>query len=234
MSWIGVAVIGGSLVSGLLGSHAATNAANTQAGAANNATATQLQMFNTQNQQQAPWRQAGQNALGAISGGFGLGPSSGGVDSGYFNHQFNASDLNANLAPNYAFMLNQGQEANINYMNRFGGGGNVAQGLNTFSQNYAQNAYQQAFANYTSNQTNIYTRLASIAGLGQTAGSNQTTGASQFASGIAGTTVGAGNALAAGQVGSANAISGSLNNAMGWYSLSNMLANSGGSGVGPG
>src|SRR5690349_20551125 len=81
--------IGGSLISGLIGSHASQQAANTQANAANNATNAQLQMFNTVNQQQAPWRQAGQNALGSISGGFGLGPSSVGVDSGYFNHKFN-------------------------------------------------------------------------------------------------------------------------------------------------
>jgi len=211
-------VVGG-LFSGILGGLGAKSAADTQAQAANNATQAQQQMFEQQFNAQAPWRQAGSNALGQIAG---MGD--------YFNHQFNANDLNANLGPNYQFMLNQGLTAATNAGNLYSPGGNTIQGATTFAENYAGNAYQQAYNNYTNNQTNIFNRLASIAGLGQTAASNSATGASQFAGGIANTMTGAGNALASGIVGGTNAITGGLNNGLSWYNLSNILGNNNGPG----
>jgi hypothetical protein len=103
--------------------------------------------------------------------------------------------------------------------------------VNDYAQNYAMNGYQQAFTNYNAQRTDIFNRLASIAGLGQTAGTAAATGAPTFASGIAGAQMGAGNAQAAGAIGQANAITGSMNNAMGWYQLSRIMnPNSGGTG----
>ncbi len=132
---------------------------------------------------------------------------------GQFNHQFDANDLKTNLAPNYDFMLKQGQGQVGNTLNSTAGllSGNAQQGLNTFTQNYAQNAYQDAFNNYTTNQNNIYTRLAGLAGIGQNslqqsnaAGMNATNSANNYlTSGAA--------AQAAGTVGQANAISGGIN-----------------------
>lgn len=227
MSWIAVAIVGGSLISGALGSHAATSAADTQAGAARDATDAQLRMFNQTRDDQAPWRTAGGSSLAEIMKGFG--------DDGYFNHKFGPEDLKAGLAPNYDFMLKQGQDAVTNQSNAMGGlGGNSLKAINDYTQNYAQNAYQQAYNNYTQNQTNIYNRLASIAGLGQTAGSNATTGSSTVGGNIANTITGAGNASAAGQVGAANAWSGAINNGISLYGLSrgwyggNASANAGG------
>jgi hypothetical protein len=219
MSWVAVAIAGAGVVGAAVGSRASRSAASTQADAANRATDTQLDIFNKQNDQQAPWRAAGETALGEIGKGFGPG--------GYFNHQFGADDLKANLAPNYDFMRDQGIGATTNMANAMGGlGGNSLAEIAKFTTGYAGNAYQQAYQNYTANQTNIFNRLASIAGLGQTAGSNQNTGASTFAGNIAGAQMGAGNALAAGQVGSANALTGALNNGMGWYQLSRFMPNS--------
>jgi hypothetical protein len=251
MSWVAVAVAGAAVVGGVVSSNAARSAANTQANAANNATQTNLGIFNTLNDQQSPFRSAGYSALGAIMGGFGMptsaggtdpngnplargggttGAATGGVDSGFFTHQFNKDDLNANLAPNYDFMLHQGQGAVTNLANVTGGlSGNTFKALNDYTQNYAQNAYQQAYTNYTANQTNIFNRLASIAGLGQTAGSNQATGASTFAGNIGDAQMSAGNAIAAGQVGSANAVSSSLGNISNYYMLQNLI-NGGGTG----
>jgi hypothetical protein len=217
MTWIAVAVgavaaIGGAAIS----ADASRRASHAQADAANRATDTQVDMFNTVNEQQAPWRAAGESSLSEILKGFG--------DGGYFNHQFGAADLKANLAPNYEFMRDQGIGATTNMANAMGGlGGNSLAEISKFTTGYAGNAYQQAYQNYTANQTNIFNRLASIAGLGQTAGSNQNTGASTFAGNIAGAQMGAGNAAAAGTVGAANAWSGGLNNAMGWYQLNNMM-----------
>ena len=298
MAWISAAVaIGGAL----LQSEASGDAADTAAASANRATESQFQMFNTQNRQQAPYRDAGYSALGALLGGFGLqgemaadgtkkptmedaraialqkhvaqfgrGYSSesdqaliaaqeerdyqqllaeynakvaasgvasaqdsttGGVPLGYFSHQFNANDLNDTLAPNYAFMRDQGLGATANQLNVSGGNlsGNALQGINTFAQNYAGNAYQNAFNNYTANQSNIFNRLSTIAGLGSAANQQSSALAGTLAPSIANSQIAGGQAQAAGIVGGANALAGGANNAMGWYQLGN-LTNQGGGG----
>ena len=214
MAWVGGALMaGGSILSGLIGSGASQSAANTQAGAATQASANQMSMFNTINAQQAPWRQAGQNALNQI-----------GTMNPQFTHTFDAQDLNTNLAPNYAWQLGQGQGALQNQYNASGGliSGNTLKGMQDYTQNFAGNAYQQAFNNYNSQQTNIFNRLSNIAGLGQTA--NQTTANAGQNAALASSnflTSGAA-AQAAGTVGTANAISGGINNAMGWNYLSSL------------
>lgn len=228
MTWVAVAVGGASLIGSMMASNASQSAADTQAGAANNATATQLQMFNTINSQQAPWRQAGQTALSDLMGGAGLGPQVN-TPSGSLTHTFTTADLNSNLAPNYQFQLQQGLGAVQNQANAAGGlvGGNSLKAINDYAQNFAGNAYQQAFNNYTANQSNIFNRLSNIAGLGQTA--NQTTAQAgvQTAANAGNAQMAAGAAQAAGKVGSANAITGGLGNVAGWYQLSNLMNPSG-------
>ena len=66
-----IAGLGSGVGSALIGGVAANQAANTQANAANQAAATNQQMFNTINSQQAPYRQAGYSALGELLGGTG-------------------------------------------------------------------------------------------------------------------------------------------------------------------
>jgi len=218
MTWVAAAVVGGSLI----GANAAQNAANTQAGAAQYAANVQQNMFNTQNAQLAPNRAAGYNALnqlGALgSGTYGMydangNPTGTGTGSGYLQHQFNAQDLQGGLAPNYDFMLNQGQMANQRAANVGGGaiGGNALQGLDQFTQNYAGNAYQNAFQNYQSQRTNIYNTLAGIAGLGQQAQNTTAELSQNAATNIGNSAIGGAQAQAGGQVGVANAIGGGLN-----------------------
>lgn len=67
----------GSILGGISGSDASSNAADAQVQAANQATTTQQQMFDTINNQQAPYRQAGGTALSALLYGTGLGPQAG-------------------------------------------------------------------------------------------------------------------------------------------------------------
>jgi len=90
----------------------------------------------------------------------------------YLTRQFNAADLNSNLAPNYAFQLAQGQMANQRLGNMGGGaiGGNVAKGLQDYTQNYASGAYQNAFNNFNTQRQNIYSTLAGMANIGTTSG----------------------------------------------------------------
>ena len=93
-----------------------------------------------------------------------------GANADYFNRQFTNADLNANLAPNYAFQLQQGQMANQRAANMGGGslGGNALQGLQRYTQDYAGNAYQNAFNNFNTQRQNIYGNLADMAKIGTT------------------------------------------------------------------
>lgn len=291
MPWMSIAAaVAGSVVSGAISGGAAESAANTQADAANRATDSTLQMFNTQNDQQAPWRAIGQKGLGSLgvlaglpgydssTGGewqYGFNNPSGGFAGQTFSskqaiidrmvqdwqsqtgqasvpqsiideatrqaehgavqtvagtpnplfgaalHQFNADDLKTNLAPNYEFMKQQGIGATTNAANASGGAlsGNALKGITDYAENYAGNAYQNAFANYTTNQNNIFSRLSQIAGLGTTANQQSVQAFGTAAPNVSSSMQNVGTAQAGGTVGAANAVSGGVNNAMGWYNL---------------
>src|SRR5258708_8656272 len=69
----GLAIAGGaSLLGGIIGGNAATDAAGIQAGAANNATALQRDIFNTQQAETAPYRALGASALPTLATYLGL------------------------------------------------------------------------------------------------------------------------------------------------------------------
>jgi len=232
---------GAGVVSALIGANAAQSGADAQSAAAQAGIAQQQKNFETINAQQAPYRAAGYNALNNIAGmTAGQTPqydANGNVvkdangnpvmttGSGYFQHQFDANDLKNGLAPNYDFMLQQGQMANQRAANAGGGalGGNALQGLNKYTQDYAGNAYQNAFNNYQGQRTNIYNTLAGIAGIGQT-GQNATNTAATNATNAA-TQLGVGSAAAqaAGATGTANAYGNALNNVTNQYTLASLL-----------
>ena len=194
MSWIAAAVLGGSVVSGLLGANASSSAAGQQAGAANNATAMQQGMFNTIQGNMAPYMQQGQQSLSQLGGYMNASTSGGAGGQPGLLHSFNASDLNANLAPNYQFQLGQGMGmlSNQNAATGGAGGGNAFTGEQAYVQNTAQNAYQNAYNNYNNNQQNIYSRLGNLASLGQASGTNSALGGSAFAGGMSNSIIGAG------------------------------------------
>jgi hypothetical protein len=226
---------GAGVVSGLLGANAATNAAQIQADAAAKAQAQQQANFETINKQQAPYRASGYGALNQLAGmgsgattqydasGNPIGPVTGATD--YLTHQFNAADLAAGLAPNYDFMLQQGQMANQRAGNVGGGAlsGNTLQGLQKYTQDYAGNAYQNAFTNYQNQRSNIYNTLAGIAGIGQTGQTATNTAATNLANANAQLGVGSAAAQAAGGTGAANAYTNALNNVTNQYTLASLL-----------
>lgn len=220
MPWIAAGAIGGALIS----AQASKSAAQTQATAADNAAQQQYNEFNTINSQEQPYIQSGYAGLNQIS-----------ADMPYLTQQFNATDLTNGLSPNYNFSLQQGQGANANLLNSTGGrdSGNFAQGLDSFTQNYAQGAYQQAYNNFTGNQTNIYNRLASIAGIGQTGQTQANQAGIATTNAATGYQTGAAAASAAGTVGAANAISGGLQTAGFTPLLSSMYGNQNAGGSGP-
>jgi len=123
-------------------------------------TATNLQnLYNQQVGYQQPYQTMGNAAATSLA-----------ANTPYLTRQFTNADLNANLAPNYAFQLEQGQMANRRAANMGGGslGGNALQGLQRYTQDYAGNAYQNAFNNFNTQRQNIFGNLSNMAQLGTT------------------------------------------------------------------
>jgi hypothetical protein len=206
---------------GLIGSNkqasAATAAANTQAQASQSAQNQLQQNFQTLAPNYNPYLQTGQAGLANLNAAM---PSLTAQQPAY--KPFTAQDLNANLAPNYQFMLQQGLGAQSQGLNASGGGSNIGIANTKFAEDYASNAYQNALQNYMgqqnqafnqsqTQQTNIYNKLLGIAGVGQNAVSGLSNLGTGNATNIANLGVGSANAVAQGQVGSAAAQAQGLN-----------------------
>lgn len=227
MSAVAAAVIaGGAVVAAGVSAYGANQAAQTQAGAAQNAQNIQQGMFNTTLANEAPFLQAGQQATGQLNYLLGIGSPNNTTGAtgafGSLNAPF-TSDMMKQYSPAYQFQMQQGQQG---VLNQDAGGAGALSGaalkdLTSFNQNYANTAFNNAFNQYNTQQTNTFNRLASIAQMGQGAASNQATGGSNFASSIGNSATNVGTALAGGQVGVANAISGGVSSAAPWLGMYN-------------
>ena len=216
MSFVTAALItgGGALLGGYLSGKSAERGAQTQADAMRESAAYQKQMFDIQNEQQRPYREAGYSALSDISG---MKP--------YLTQQFGPEQFQQGMDPGYAFRLQQGQMANQRAANLGGGliGGNALKGLQDYTQGQASQEYGNAFNRYQTQRSNIYNSLASIAGLGQTSLGQTGQLSGQTAQGVGGAIAGAGQAIGAGQVAMGNALSGGIQGAGNSYMLSQIL-----------
>ncbi len=239
MAYVTAAMImgGGSLAAGYLGSQAASKAAKEQAAASRYAADLQMKQFQTINEQGAPVRAAGYNALNEInklgSGTYGMYDSEGkptgitGTGSGYFTQQYTPEEFAKGIDPGYQFRLAQGQEATSRAANMGGGmiSGNALKGVQDYTQGLASNEFTGAFNRFQTGRTNIYNTLAGIAGLGQQS-LNTTAQAGTTAAQNAGNAYqAAGAATAGGIVGSANAMGGGIAGAGQGYMLSQILGN---------
>jgi len=158
--------------------NASESASDLQAQEAQNALNFQEQEFDTQEQNQAPFLQAGQAAVGDLSG---LLAPGGGLTQQWQGQFAAPTAAQAEATPGYQFTLKQGQDAIANSAAAQGGllSGGTEAALDQYSQGLASNTYQQSFNNaltqyqqsynqFQQGQTNQFNRLASVAGLGQT------------------------------------------------------------------
>jgi len=207
----------GSAALGVFGANkqakAATQASQTQYQATQDAAQQQRDMFNLLNEQQKPYRESGYQGLNKIN-----------EMLPFFTKEFTSEDLIKNLDPSYKFMLDQGIGATGQSMNVGGGGSNVDLAKIKFAQDYAKTGAQQAYTNFSNQQSNIYNRLASVANIGQagqtqsnTLGTNTTNALSQLG-------IGGASALGAGTVGAANAYAGGLGNIGNAFTLASLLS----------
>jgi hypothetical protein len=265
------ALVGGTLAAGIGGAaisaHAAGQAADAQAGAAKsaaqlqadeakNALDFQKQEWTTQQQNMAPWLQAGKGALGNLSA---LTSTPGQGLLTPWTEQFQAPNaVTEQNDPGYQFRLQQGEGALQNSAAAQGSllSGNTLEAQQKFGQNYASNEYgnvynralgqyQQRYGIFENNQANQFNRLAAMSGLGQTAATSlgqQGQAAAQNVGNID-LTSGAQQgqdlqniaaAQASGYVGGANAWSGALggtaNSLTNLYMMKNLFGGGGGGG----
>jgi|HubBroStandDraft_2_1064218.scaffolds.fasta_scaffold27114_2 hypothetical protein len=219
---------GGSILSGLLGSNAATKASQQEVSAQEQALAFQEQEYNQQQQNQAPFLQAGQYSIGQLQADLAagtFGPGSQGAAP-----QFSAPTLQeAQNTPGYQFQQEQGDLGITRGAAAAGGavtGGTLAAldayNVNSANSNYntlfnqALSGYGASLNTYTANlnaQQQAFNQLATPAAIGEGAAVNLgTTGAA--AANTVGSTLGSiGNAQAAGTIGSTNAITGAITGA---------------------
>ncbi len=201
---ITAAVIGGTAVLGsaYMSSQGQQNAAQTQADAARAQQQNLLAAGQQASQQFTPYAKAGTTALSNLAS-----------NNAYFNNQFSNADLNANLAPNYAFQLGQGQQANLMASNATGGavGGNALKSLQDYTQGYAGTAYQNAFNNYQTQRGNINAMNMSGAQLGLSGATGSANAQLGTATNVAQIGIGAANAQAASQIAQGNIAGNALN-----------------------
>jgi hypothetical protein len=176
-------------------------------------------MFNTEQSNEQPYMQGGQQAESQLNyllgegtagqGGTASSSTAGGFGS--LNQPFNMQDFKT-LTPQYQFNLQQGAQGTLNNSSSGQGAesGAALSGLEAYNQNFANNSFNSAFSNYQTQQNNVFNRLSGLATLGSNAGSNSATGASQFSQSIGNTTSSIGASQASGTVGAANAISGGI------------------------
>ena len=187
----GAGLIGSGMQAG-----AAERAGEMQAGAARYAADIQRQMFDIQNQQQAPYRQAGYGALTRI------GELLPGLTAPVSREEIMG-------LPGYQFGIEQGTGAARQMMNVGGGGSNVDRAAQKFAIDYTVGT---AMPQVIAQRQNIYNTLAGIAGIGQTAQGQVSNLAQNVAGNIGQAAIGGATALGAGQIGAANAYAGGLSN----------------------
>lgn len=229
MSVVAAAVVGSAVVGGL----AASSAADTQAQAAGDASAAQLQaqretnalqkeMYDQNRKDLEPWREAGMGALSQLVTGIKPGAE--------FNRNFSMQDFQAD--PGYAFRQSEGRKAIDNSAAARGSSlsGATLKALTRFGQDTASNEYQNSYNRWNNDISSRFNRLAGVAGTGQTAtnqigaygqntANNIAQGNMNTANNVANNTMAAGNARASGYVGMANA----LNSGVGNYMTLSML-----------
>jgi len=214
---------GASILSGFLGSNAANSASQTQAAAADKATALQAATIAQARQDAAPWLAAGQTALSQYMGELGLSKTVPGASTTtttpavYKNGKLVTAASTTTTpgaavpfqsqftqTPGYQFAVDQGEKGVINKMSALGmkDSGAALKALTTFRTGLANQTYNQ-----------YLDRLSGLSTGGQTTEGNVNSLAANSAANQANTIQNAGAATASGYVGSANALTGGLTNA---------------------
>lgn len=209
---------GAGLAGGIMQSNAATDAADTQAAAANRAADQQLSMYNQTRSDLLPFAQGGQGAFTNLTSLLGL------------NGQANSQGMQSALQnyPGYQFALQQGNQA----LDRSAASKGLLMSGGQLKDltNYNQGMASQLFGNY-------FNQNVQLANLGENAAATTGNSGANAANGYSNAIQNAGTAQASGIAGSNNALfggGGALQNAFQAYTALNPSSSSSSGGAGPG
>lgn len=177
---------GASLIGGFMQSEATSDAADIQGQSAAAAIAEQRRQFDQTRQDYAPYRQAGQQALGQLAGELDRMPTPQEVMG----------------QPGYQFGLDQGMQAMQRRTAAMGGrvSGQALKAASRYGTDYATTGYN---AEYQRRQDRL-NRLASLAGIGQPATGASAQAGQSMANNVGAATIGAGDAAGASRVAQGN------------------------------
>ena len=208
---------GASLLGGAMAARGATQAAETQASAADRSAALQKEMFDLQMKGQEPFRQAGLTGQNRLMELLGLGGNAGAAGYGKYGRDFAMSDYQAD--PGYAFRLGEGQKALDRQAAARGGliSGGALRAATRYGQDMGSQEYQNAFNRYQTSRANQLQPLGNLMSMGQSAASNQGTAAGNYGTNAGQAYMAGGQAIGAGQLGVGNTINNMLGTAASSY-----------------
>ena len=212
---------------GALGAAGSVYAASKQASGQKQAAQTQQDMFNRIDSENQGYMKTGNDANDNLSKLMGLtkgDPASGGAN-GSLAEKFNPTQEQLDNYPGYQYALKQGSAAvrNADTPGQGALGSSTVKDLMNFNQGMASQNDGTNFNQVQTQQNNIFNRLNSIVGIGQSAASRTANSGTQLGTGIAQAQAGAAASQAGGIVGATNAISGGASSLAGL-----MYANAGG------
>lgn len=236
----GLLIGGGSLLGGGIGALGAKSAAGTAADASRQAAQLAQAQYQQTRSDLLPYNQAGQSVLPSLTSLATSGPYGGGP-----NYVSQAAGIGVGpqgqaaleQTPGYQFQLQQGLKSTQASAAARGLGvsGAALKGAAQYATGLASSNYQQQFQNAlalnTAQQGNLqnqYSRLAGVAGIGANAAEAIGTAGTSLAGTAAQAATGAGQAQAAGTLGMSNALTGGINNYLGYKALQNLTGQTGG------
>lgn len=214
MSWAAAAVGGASLVSGMMGSSAARRAGRQQAAAIREATALQRQMYNTTRSDLSQYRDVGGKYMGELD-----------RNMPELTKSFTMSDFNKD--PGYDFRMAEGAKALERSAAARGGlmGGAAGKAMARYGQDYASNEYSNAYNRFNSDRDQRFSKLSSLANMGQSAAGMSGEAAKNYANSAGQMIMGGGDSRAASTIAGGNAWSNAIGQGLGAYAMSGGFGN---------
>ena len=230
---IETAILGAGILGAGASIYGSSKAADAQREAANQANATQLQMYNQQRADLAPYTGAGVEGLNALRTYLGVGGDTSAANYGGFNQRFGMDQFTAD--PGYAFRLSEGMKGlNANAAAR---GGLISGAALKAATNYGQQAgsqeYTNAFNRFMQQKEAERSGYGDLTRIGQASAAGTAAAAGQYGTAAAQNLANAGQATASGYVGTANAINQGLSQGISQYQTNSLLSGLRGAGANP-
>ena len=221
------AVIGSAVLGEGASIFGSSQASNAQQNAANQATNTQLGMFNVVRNALAPYINAGNSATGQLQSLTGTNTGGNPLTS-YLTKPFNPTMADLENTPGYKFTLDQGLKAVNSQLGSEGwarSGPGIKAGAN-YAENLASTTYQNQFNNNLAQQQQIYNMLFNQSNQGESAAAGMGNAAISTGNSVASNQIGSGNAQAANWLNVGSSIGNAANGGLSGYLYNQLLAQS--------